>query len=227
MSFFSLLHRMILFCNSILDVDVDIELWQSEWRKKHPKKDAETGDDCVKYWLPHGFPPAHELPPSLCPPVPCDSTAQSPVAWGMWICDATQGLLSHLSKGSVDKLNSKSILLGRDGNLQCKIWVYGSQCKQILWQNLFRLQNVTFFCAYLFTFREAFQRYWKWRVSIGRLLLQIWLFHMFHWKKHFSKDLKFIHVTELGCLLCKMILMGILSIKILFCLLLLSCVYLW
>lgn len=65
------------------DYDVDVEFWQSEWRKKNPKKENGTGDETVKYWLPRGFPPIHQLPPSLCPPLTDESKIANNAQWGM------------------------------------------------------------------------------------------------------------------------------------------------
>jgi len=63
--------------------DVDMDLWHSEWGKKHPKKEPGAACETVKYWLPRGFPPLHELPPSLHPPLPRDEKVETAVEWGV------------------------------------------------------------------------------------------------------------------------------------------------
>eukprot|EP00794_Sanderia_malayensis_P020412 gene20412-22425_t len=45
----------------------DIDSWVSKWRQQHPEKDKQSSSE--KYWLPPDFPPVHQLPPSLCPPL--------------------------------------------------------------------------------------------------------------------------------------------------------------
>ncbi len=57
----------------------DIEAWLSKWRLKHPEKDKLSSEKS-KYWLPSSFPPMHQLPPSLCPPVSENVTVSS--EWG-------------------------------------------------------------------------------------------------------------------------------------------------
>ena len=62
---------------------VDIELWHSEWAKKHPKKDPDSAGETVKYFMPRGFPPIHQLPPSLCPPLLEKEKTDKISEWGL------------------------------------------------------------------------------------------------------------------------------------------------
>ena len=68
---------------SVDEHDVDMDLWHSEWGKKHPKKEPGATCETVKYWLPRGFPPLHELPPSLRPPLPRDEKVETALEWGV------------------------------------------------------------------------------------------------------------------------------------------------
>eukprot|EP00112_Aurelia_sp_Birch-Aquarium-sp1_P013538 Seg2875.6 transcript_id=Seg2875.6/GoldUCD/mRNA.D3Y31 product="Zinc finger matrin-type protein 5" protein_id=Seg2875.6/GoldUCD/D3Y31 len=63
----------------------DVESWVSNWRKKHPDKGKESRELSSKYWLPPGFPPLNELPPSLHPTPKTPKGHVSPedkVEWG-------------------------------------------------------------------------------------------------------------------------------------------------
>jgi len=51
--------------------------------KSTPKKEPGATCETVKYWLPRGFPPLHELPPSLRPPLPRDEKVETALEWGV------------------------------------------------------------------------------------------------------------------------------------------------
>ncbi|XP_065063743.1 zinc finger matrin-type protein 5-like [Rhopilema esculentum] len=61
----------------------DVEIWLSEWRKKHPERETKASNTFVKYWLPRGFPPQSQLPPSLCPPPPGANERRRAAEWGV------------------------------------------------------------------------------------------------------------------------------------------------